>query len=399
MVRIFVTGASGWIGSPKSCNSWSRVTRSLGWHDRMRRQRRCRPPVPRCCAAAWMTWTSCGTRPQPPTVFSTSRSGTTLRSAATSRRPSRPTVARSRHSVLRSRAPTDRWSSPPARWGWHPGGWALSWIDRTRASIPGIANAHLALSLADRGVRSSMIRYAPTVHGHGDHGFIATLVEIARTRQVAGYLGDGSNRWPAVHRSDAATFTRLVVEKAQAGSVWHATAEEGVRTRDIADHWPPVGRPRRVHSSGAGGSFRISGGLHRGGCACLQCPHARTSRLGTHRTCSVGGLGRRCLHAERTSTPGQELAVFRMQKADRSGRTIPPSSHSPIGGDDPWRSSRGSFDVVLALQPAAVKRPRPAERDCRYEVRPRIHCRRSARREVRSPLLANGSEMRPTLAG
>ena len=99
---------------------------------------------------------------------------------------------------------------------------------------PRIANAHLTLSLADRGVCSAVIRYAPTVHGEGDHGFISTLVEIARTRKVAGYLGDGSNRWPAVHRFDAATLTRLVVEKAPAGSVWHATDEEGVATRDIA---------------------------------------------------------------------------------------------------------------------------------------------------------------------
>jgi nucleoside-diphosphate-sugar epimerase len=99
---------------------------------------------------------------------------------------------------------------------------------------PRIANAHLTLSLADHKVRSSVIRYAPTVHGAGDHGFIATLVEIARTRRVAGYLGDGSNRWPAVHRFDAATLTRLVVENAPAGSVWHATDEEGVPTRDIA---------------------------------------------------------------------------------------------------------------------------------------------------------------------
>ena len=70
---------------------------------------------------------------------------------------------------------------------------------------------YLTLSLADRKVRSSVIRYAPTVHGAGDHGFIATLVEIARTRQVAGYLADG-HRWPAVHRFDAATLTRLVVQ-------------------------------------------------------------------------------------------------------------------------------------------------------------------------------------------
>jgi nucleoside-diphosphate-sugar epimerase len=108
---------------------------------------------------------------------------------------------------------------------------------------PRIANAHLALSLADRGVRSAVIRYAPTVHGAGDHGFVATLVEIARARRVAGYLGDGSNRWPAVHRFDAATLTRLVVEKAPAGSIWHATDEEGVPTGEIA---AAIGRRLRI---------------------------------------------------------------------------------------------------------------------------------------------------------
>jgi nucleoside-diphosphate-sugar epimerase len=99
---------------------------------------------------------------------------------------------------------------------------------------PRIANAHTALSLVERGVRSSVIRFAPTVHGEGDHGFIATLVTIAREKQVAGYLGDGSNRWPAVHRLDAAHLVRLAFEQAPAGSVLHATAEDGIATRDIA---------------------------------------------------------------------------------------------------------------------------------------------------------------------
>jgi nucleoside-diphosphate-sugar epimerase len=84
-------------------------------------------------------------------------------------------------------------------------------------------------------VHSVSVRFAPTVHGAGDHGFIAVLVGIAREKGVAGYVGDGANRWPAVHRSDAARLVRLGLEKAPAGSRLHAVAEEGVATREIAE--------------------------------------------------------------------------------------------------------------------------------------------------------------------
>ena len=93
----------------------------------------------------------------------------------------------------------------------------------------------LALGFADRGVRSVALRFAPTVHGQGDHGFVATLSGIARAQGLSGYVGDGSNRWPAVHRADAAHLVRLALEGAPAGSVVHAVAEEGVATRDIAE--------------------------------------------------------------------------------------------------------------------------------------------------------------------
>jgi nucleoside-diphosphate-sugar epimerase len=96
------------------------------------------------------------------------------------------------------------------------------------------ATALLTLSLRGIGVRSSVLRFPPTVHGDGDHGFVATLVGIARQRGVAGYVGDGTNRWPAVHRSDAARLARLAVEAAPAGSVLHAVADEGVPFREIA---------------------------------------------------------------------------------------------------------------------------------------------------------------------
>jgi nucleoside-diphosphate-sugar epimerase len=98
-----------------------------------------------------------------------------------------------------------------------------------------LANAHRTLALASRGVRSSVLRLPPTVHGDGDNGFMATIVGIARDKGVSGYIGDGANRWPAVHRLDAAHLFRLAVEKAPAGSVLHAIADEGVPIRDIAE--------------------------------------------------------------------------------------------------------------------------------------------------------------------
>ncbi len=96
------------------------------------------------------------------------------------------------------------------------------------------ATAELVLSLASRGVRSSVVRLSPTNHGDGDNGFMATIVRIARDKGISGYVGDGSNRWPAVHRLDSAHLFRLAVERAPAGSTLHAVADEGVAFRDIA---------------------------------------------------------------------------------------------------------------------------------------------------------------------
>ena len=100
---------------------------------------------------------------------------------------------------------------------------------------PRVANAALTLSFAEQNVRAIVARFAPTVHGAGDHGFVARLVEIARERGASGYVGDGANRWPAVHRLDAARLVRLAVDAAPAGSVLHAVAEEGVAIRAVAE--------------------------------------------------------------------------------------------------------------------------------------------------------------------
>ena len=93
---------------------------------------------------------------------------------------------------------------------------------------------NLALAYADRGVRPVALRFAASVHGMRDHGFVATLTRIARERGVSAHIGDGANRWPAVHRSDAARLVGLALDKAPAGSRVHAIAESGIATRDIA---------------------------------------------------------------------------------------------------------------------------------------------------------------------
>lgn len=94
---------------------------------------------------------------------------------------------------------------------------------------------NLGLDYADRGVRAVAARFAATVHGTGDHGFVAALVDIAKERGVSAYIGDGANQWPAVHRSDAAGLVRVGLEHAPAGTILHAVAEEGIPTRTIAE--------------------------------------------------------------------------------------------------------------------------------------------------------------------
>jgi nucleoside-diphosphate-sugar epimerase len=95
-------------------------------------------------------------------------------------------------------------------------------------------NARAVLDLAMRGIRSSVVRMPRSVHGEGDrHGLISRVIGAARERGAVGYVGDGSSRWPAVHVLDAAALVRLAVERAPAGSVLHAVADEGVPVRDF----------------------------------------------------------------------------------------------------------------------------------------------------------------------
>ncbi|MBC2866960.1 SDR family oxidoreductase [Streptomyces mexicanus] len=90
------------------------------------------------------------------------------------------------------------------------------------------------LDLASRGVRSTAVRMPRTVHNQGKGGFAGLMTDQARRTGVAGYPGDGSQRWPAVHALDAAVLFRLALESAPAGTAWHAVADEGDRVRDIA---------------------------------------------------------------------------------------------------------------------------------------------------------------------
>ena len=102
------------------------------------------------------------------------------------------------------------------------------------SQVPRVLSEQTALSFADQGVRASVVRLSPSVHDKDDKGFIPMIIAMAREHGESAYIGEGLNKWPAIHRLDAAKLYRLAVEKGQAGDVFHGAGDTGIATKDIA---------------------------------------------------------------------------------------------------------------------------------------------------------------------
>ena len=140
------------------------------------------------------------------------------------------------------------------------------------------ASEAAAVALAAQGVRASTVRLPPSTHGHGDHGFVPTLIDIAREKGASAYIGDGNNRWAATHRVDAARVYRLALERGATGGPFHAIAEEGIPFKDIAAvigrrlNVPVVGKSAEQAAAHFGWFARFAG-------MDLAAASARTRRL------------------------------------------------------------------------------------------------------------------------
>ena len=141
-------------------------------------------------------------------------------------------------------------------------------------------------ALASLGVRATMVRLAPSVHGDGDTGLVPQLIGIARKKGRFAYVGDGQNRWPAVHRRDAARLFRLALEKGVAGARYHGVAEEGIPFRSIAEI---IGRQlnipvESISAKDAARSFSWFGDFAATDNPSSSRSHPEPAGLGTHPT-------------------------------------------------------------------------------------------------------------------
>ena len=300
-MHVFVTGGTGHSGPyiiSELIAAGHEVT-ALARSDKSRR--RCPRSAPRCVAGISMISMGSRRRLQPPTASSTSRTGKTcFRSAGSTLWPPR----RSRSCSRTAR----HWLEPESRWSRREASVrprvAKTWAARPTATEEDPALSPAAIStrapcgfgtswrltvigLAERGVRSSVVRISEIMHSSTDKaGFLPLLIGLAKEKGVVGYPGDGSNRWAAVHARDLATLFRLALEKSPAGRSWHAVADEGDPVpRDRRGHWQPSEPARRAHSRGrtdAAGILRVPREPGHAGYPGVERHHAPDARLDTN---------------------------------------------------------------------------------------------------------------------
>ena len=227
-----------------------------------------------------------------------------------------------------------------------------------------------ALALAGSGVRSSSVRLAPTVHGEGDHGFVAMIVDIAREKGVSGHVGDGANRWPAVHRLDAARLFRLALESAPAG----IGAPRGRRAgradpRDRRGDRPPARRAGRVDRSRSREHFGWLGGFFA---MDVQASSARTRELLGWEPTQPGLLDDLASRAATRASRSRRGSGGRVRGRARcrEGAAGSGSPHASLPHPPPARAA-GMRHRVRLVQGVRQQRPAPARHRVLRVRRPR----------------------------